>query len=562
MRFNCVSLTLCSILAIVALMFLNSHKAHAFEHQSNHAQEEKAATPSTVAQWSLVELAFFASMDHSWRSFPMKITFTNGTTSIELDAFWYEKRQWKVHFTPPTPGKWTYRTSSNDPELNGKTGEIISVAPTANQIQSNPNYRGQLKISSNGRYFIYTDGTPLLILADCLLLGSVPAKGDNFRNFLQNRKEKGFNGLNVRLAKPAQRNEGGSPYIGRSVDQLNFKYFIWVDKYMKQMWEAGFVCAFFPDFLGHHNKYSMQDVKDISRYLLARYSAFNILYIITGEFDNFRRTDAFWKNVENWKEVGNYVKAINDKGLNVPIGIHPLDSTGISIHKEEWLDYNQIQAKLWRLFNKLPWYALQDYKRTPPKPIFYAEGVYENQYWDKMTATDLHVRHQTWVGFLCGATALDYGETHIKGGNDWERYLNDPGAYQVGNAAQLLRKFEWWNMVPRREWILVNGKVPELVEDTRTHLPYCLADQGKAYITYIMMGLANAKLTMTNLQNKTYKATWYDPRKNLYIPINNGNAISGHNGEWTIPTRPSPADEDWVLLLTSTEIATSLTQSR
>lgn len=517
------------------------------------ARKMSDAKPISATQWSPVELSFSASQPLAWRAFPLQVIFTMGQTKVQLDAYWDGGKSWKVRFAPLRAGEWRYTTVATDPSLNKLSGVIRAKAPTPEQLRANANYRGQIKTSQNGHHFTYADGTPVLILADCQLFSRWPLA--TFQSIIAKRKQQGFNGLNLRLAKAKEKNEDGLPYLDGKSDQLNAAFFQGADARLRTLWEAGFVTFFMPDFLGQ-GSYTMQDARDVSRYMLARFAAFNVAYIITGEYDNFRRNVDFWDRYEPWNELGNYIKTINDKAYKVPLGVHPLNaSSGKISHREAWLDYNQIQSKLWREFDTVPLAVLTDYRRTPAKPTFYAEGIYENQPWAGDVGTDWHVRHQTWVPLTNGAAVVDYGEHHVKGGDvpaeELAKCLDAPGAKQALYALRFMQKLDWWKLAPQREWVLVNGQVPPLTAPkANTALPYLLAEPGQTYVAYLMRGLENATLTLTHLEKKLYRATWFDPRTNRVMTINGGEPINTElRDEWAIPKRPAPANEDWVLLL-------------
>ena len=514
-----------------------------------------------ATQWSPMELSFTSAQTPSWRAFPLQVTFTQGAHKLQLDAYWDGGQTWKVRFAPPLAGEWRYVTSSTDAALNNRKGVIRASVATPAQLQANANYRGQIKVGANGHHFTYADGTPVLILADCQLFTRWPLA--QFKTIIAKRKEQGFNGLNLRLAKAKEKNEDGLPYFDSKVDALNPAFFQGADARMKTLWEAGFVTFFMPDFLGQ-GVYTMQDARDVSRYMLARYAAFNVAYIITGEYDNFRRNIDFWDRYEPWNELGNYIKTINDKAYKVPLGVHPLNaSSGKISHREAWLDYNQIQSKLWKEFDTVPLAVLSDFRRTPAKPTFYAEGIYENQPWAGDVGADWHVRHQTWVPLTNGAAVVDYGEHFIKGGGipatEIAQHLDQPGARQALAALRFMQKLDWWKMTPQREWVLVNGQVPPLNEPkANSALPYLLADAGKSYVLYLMRGLQDATLTLTHLDRKLYRARWFNPRDGRTVEINGGEPINTEaRDEWTLPKRPAPAEEDWVLWLVAGQEVTT-----
>lgn len=510
-----------------------------------------AARPSVPAH-TPVETTFIASTDHSWRDFPITATFTQGERRIETDAFWDGGRTWRIRFAPPTPGTWTWTLQTSDPKLKNQTGEIHASAPTPEQLTANPNLRGQVQPAAH--HFTYADGTPVLLLGDCLLLNEIRTDNGDFIKLLDHRRAAGFNALNVRLCKHSAGNEGGKAFGGteKGIDRLNPAYFQWIDKQMQAAWQRGFTVFFMPDFLGF-GPYTEQDVHHLWRFLLARYAAYNICPILTGEYDNPRRVVKDWKSLDRWNATAAKVHQLIQRSQPVPLGAHPYAmSSGQAFHDQPWLAYNQIQAKVWERFDMVPIAILEDRARTPAKPTFYAEGTYENQPWAGITGGPHHIRHQTWVSLLCGAAALDYGEHLLKGGQlkdkPIQHYLDMPGAKQAALAADHLRSHDWWRMAPQRESILLNGQVPELKEHHhRTHTAYALGHDTTRLI-YLMSGLEKETLTLTRLVQKTWTAQWLDPRTGettaLQSPIQ-----PDPQGHCQLPPRPAPADEDWVLIL-------------
>ena len=87
-----------------------------------------------------------------------------------IAGFWDGGSTWRVRFAPPAPGEWSYRTSSRDPGLDGKTGRLQCTAWTAAEKEANSTRRGFVRVSHDGarpgRYFEYADGTPMLWLGD------------------------------------------------------------------------------------------------------------------------------------------------------------------------------------------------------------------------------------------------------------------------------------------------------------------------------------------------------------------------------------------------------------
>lgn len=120
-----------------------------------------------------------------------------------------------------------------------------------------------------------------------------------------------------------------------------------------------------------------------------------------------------------------------------------------------------------------------------------------------------------------------------------------PGAAQAALAVNLLRGLDWWKMAPQPGAVLVNGAVPEIVErKARTTRAYSLAEAGKRHVIYFMAGLETKTLTLQGLGNQCFTARWLDSRTGQSTSI-----TATATGDWPIPARPAPADDDWVLLV-------------
>jgi len=250
------------------------------------ATGENPANPKKAIQWQPLELTFEASEIHSWKDFPMQATFTNGAQSITLDAFWNGDKNWVVRFAAPSPGKWTWETTSKDKGLDDQKGKITITAPTQDQIEQNINLRGHLKISENGHYFEYGDGTPVLLINDTKWGFNAPkpqVDDGGWQHYVDTRKAQEFNSICLRIWSNDDPNDGGHAFHdnkGRpgngNFKDMNAEYFKYSDRRAEAMWKSGFILAAFPDWFGKID-ISVENAKLISRYMLARWNAYNII---------------------------------------------------------------------------------------------------------------------------------------------------------------------------------------------------------------------------------------------------------------------------------------------
>ncbi|MFP4542460.1 MAG: DUF4038 domain-containing protein, partial [Opitutales bacterium] len=147
-------------------------------------------------------------------------------------GFWDGGRSFKVRFVATAPGEWTWTTGSNQPEdggLNGGRGRLTAVDWSEAAKVENPNRRGFLRSTPNGRALQYADGTPFFLVGDTWLAAStwrlpwgggavpaadtVPGPGMTFEQAVAWRKGQGFNSVSLIAAFPHwEADEHGATY--------------------------------------------------------------------------------------------------------------------------------------------------------------------------------------------------------------------------------------------------------------------------------------------------------------------------------------------------------------
>jgi len=115
-----------------------------------------------VEKWGRFELALESSRhyENPFRQVELTCRFQCGDESITTWGFYDGEGLWRVRLMPTRQGRWTYRTTSNDPDLDGKRG-TFRVGPPA------PGNHGPIVIR-NTYHFAYADGTPFFPLGTTL----------------------------------------------------------------------------------------------------------------------------------------------------------------------------------------------------------------------------------------------------------------------------------------------------------------------------------------------------------------------------------------------------------
>jgi uncharacterized protein DUF4038/concanavalin A-like lectin/glucanase superfamily protein/uncharacterized protein DUF5060/collagenase-like protein with putative collagen-binding domain len=540
-----------------------------------------------VIQWEPHELSFTATNTHDWDDFPIQVTFehTASADTITLDGYWCGGNTWKVKYALTKTGNWTWLSFSGDSGLNGHSGSINCIVPSTSQIDGNPNYRGHLKVSGNGRYLEYTDGIPFFWLGDtvwnisCHRCGLGPEHGNtnnsNFYTYIEDRKSKKFTVIQVGFFALQYSNEGGLPFPGNlntdfgcctgskggngDFSSLNPDFWYYADIQMREMWERGFVVAGHPNWMSEM-VISLPDGMSIHRYIFSRYNAYNIVWSLSGEYPFSYGYPCHsthpWCNFtpDDWNAIGVFVDSLNT--YNHPLTAHPScgeESTSERFHNSSWLDINWQQTR-----TKITLAAEIDYNKTVPvRPFINVESGY-----DGYSGHDSHfIIYAAWSMLLNGSIGYGYGANGLWNFHDssyptgqegydfydaldWDEAIELPGSFRIAHIYDFFTSKDWYDFIPHRDWLRVDGSVPTVPAEEDLSTLHCSARPGEQYVILIPQGNEGKTIEILNLQNNRYRAKWFNPRTGVYSNIVNP---PDNVSRWTIPSRPD--SDDWVVYL-------------
>ena len=178
-----------------------------------------------VRVWEKVELTFHAKNQYA-------NPYTNVEVWVDLKGpgfdkrcfgFWDGSDVFRVRVLATQPGKWTWRSGSNqeDAGLNNQQGDFTALEWSDAEKSSVPTRRGLIKPTANGHAFEYADGTPFILLGDTWYAATTfrfkwndddrerpigPEAG--FKDYVRLRKSQGFNSVAVLAAFPNWANDG------------------------------------------------------------------------------------------------------------------------------------------------------------------------------------------------------------------------------------------------------------------------------------------------------------------------------------------------------------------
>jgi PKD repeat protein len=90
------------------------------------------ARAADVEQWGVWEMSLDGPGEgNPYRDVELSVTFRQGSECFAVAGFYDGQGLYKIRFSPPLQGQWQYETSSNRPELGGKSGSFTAGPPSA-----------------------------------------------------------------------------------------------------------------------------------------------------------------------------------------------------------------------------------------------------------------------------------------------------------------------------------------------------------------------------------------------------------------------------------------------
>jgi hypothetical protein len=422
-----------------------------------------------------------------------------------------------------------------------------------------------LQISANKRFFQTKDGKPFFWLGDTGWLLFKKCKKKDAIKYLDDRKKKGFNVIQVMLLHELDITDayGDSALINKNIATPdlagNYSYWDNVDFIIKEAGKRGIYMALVPVWGGNIKHVSVEQAKIYAAFLANRYKNKNNIIWLNG--GDIKGGDA----LDKWNAIGNTIRSIDKNHL---IGFHPRgrNSSSAWFHNEAWLDFNMFQSGHKRYdqdtvstetlhYGEDNWrYVNDDYKLTPIKPTFDGEPSYENiphglhdSAEKRWTAAD--VRRYAYWSVFAGGCGFTYGNNSVmqfyRRGNkdmsfgankDWDDELNMPGAGQMKYLKQLILSKSYFDRVPDQSLVVDNGEKYDRV----------IATRGKNYAMFYVYNGRDFKVDVSKLGFAYFSCYWFNPKtgtKEIFSPGATTGIIT-FNPPWMIMD-----GNDWVLLI-------------
>jgi hypothetical protein len=328
---------------------------------------------------------------------------------------------------------------------------------------------GRLQVSSNSRYLEHANGKPFLWIGDTAWelfyrVRSSDPDGHDLEGYFTDRKKKGFtviqavlvDELDYKTGRGCAEN-GSTPFVDRDPGKKIEAYWQWVDHVVERSREYGLYMCMLPcwgNWVNEQAIFTTDNAYDYGRFLGERYrNSPNIIWMLGGD----RSVNESQKKI--WNSIAAGIKSGN--GGNHLMTFHPAGakSSSMDLHDEPWLDFNNHQsghqkdgATSWRL-------AIEDWDKTPAKPVLNSEPGYEGiveRFWiscDNPRFTDYDVRKDAYRSLLAGSFGHTYGHSSIwqmlRPGDtpaacadpdvNWYDAIHWPGSSQMTHVGNLLK---------------------------------------------------------------------------------------------------------------------------
>ncbi|MBN1672102.1 MAG: DUF4038 domain-containing protein [Kiritimatiellae bacterium] len=482
----------------------------------------------------------------------------------KIPLFWDGARRWKLRVSPDTIGDWSVEIRSSDTGLHG----------TRRAFRCNPSslHGGIMPMPGYPYHFQHQDGTPFWFFGDtgwrCFADNAEKALNrESVCHYFDVRAGQGFNYVHVDIM-----GGGGIPgeqpvFTDMDAERINPDFFNEVDHRLRYMNGKGLTCGLVFGWQRGNpawEAFSNDEARlRYARYLVARYSAFNVVLIVAGEWDQCGidkkpRCQAIGREVMQWDPHGR-MRAIHPCGK----------STVEEFAFEPWMSFGDYQQMYEAPNGEEATPQQRDALRRAllttrrhNKPVVNSEYAYylrhmggDHSYFSRQPLPGVDKPHShtrdsfrraSWVLAMAGGYFVSgFGSTYFGGWRDLDVFSVDDPRYDEAEQdlvriRQFFSAFEWWKLEPADCLVWGMRKAREKAESNGA-FAYCLADIGRTYVVYAE-GHQSVSLDLGGAPAGTWTVSRFDPRSGAR------EELEAHEGIGPV-SLTAPSREDWVFLV-------------
>jgi Protein of unknown function (DUF4038)/Putative collagen-binding domain of a collagenase len=408
-----------------------------------------------------------------------------------------------------------------------------------------------LVTSSDHRYLVNAENIPFLMQGDAAWSLIAAATPSEVELYLRNRRQKGFNSIQVNLIEhkfcphPPRNLAGEGPFTTPGdFSTPNEKYFAHADWVIRKAAENGIQVLLYPIYLGYKgtdegwSKEALangpEKCLNYGRFLGKRYKQFdNIIWMMGADLDP---GPALTEDVDT---IALGIKEYDHRHL-FSAEADPEHFASDYYSAGRWLDFDTTYT-----YDIVHRKLLQDYNRRPTMPFILIESTYEGEH----NASEVQIRRQAYWSVLCGGFGQVMGNRPIwafdatpilfPAMGAWQEAMDLPGSVSMMYWGRFFRSRDWFNLVPDQKHEVVTSGLGEF-----NGLDYVAAARtldGGTVMAY-MPTSRTIGVDMSKIAGSQVKAWWFNPRTGK----------SSSAGEFpTTGTRPitPPTEGDWAMVL-------------
>lgn len=434
---------------------------------------------------------------------------------------------------------------------------------------------GRLKVSDNKRFLQHENGVPFFYLGDTAWELFHRLDKSEADIYLTDRANKGYTVIqavalsevdghsiaNIYGYLPLINFDPARPDVKEGADN---DYWDFVDYVVNKANSLGMYIGFLPTWGrfwhdGDKPIFNMENARKYGEFIGKRYKDKHIIWILGGDrgIDNDIQREIIRAMVKGLRD--------GDGGTHL-MTFHPPGANGSStwFHNEEWLDFNMRQNGHAVEYTDRYSKTLDDYNRTPIKPVIDGEPVYEDHPVDFNASKKGHsissdVRAAMYWNLFNGAFGHTYGHHSVWQMYDpdkdrqpinnplmsWKEAITQPGSLHMMYGRMLMESRPFLTRVPDPS-IIVTDKIPTCVPGEGRYKFVATRDESGTYaMIYAPVG-RKFSVRMDAIKGDKVKAWWYNPRNGRATSI----GIFENNRKERVFTSPDKGEMvDWVLVL-------------
>lgn len=472
----------------------------------------------------------------------------------EIPLFWNGEDRWGLRLSPDAEGPWRYTVRSGDGALDGQTGAFVCVASDR---------RGGLQAMEHyPSHLARQDGTPVWFLGDTnwrAFATDAPSRldRDSVMHYVDVRAEQGFNYIHTDVMGGVTVDGQQKVFLDFATERPNPAFFQEMDVRVAYVnargITSGIVLAWGAGVESWEAFASQEARLRYARYIVARYSAYDVAFIVAGEWDLLGPDTQ-----DVYREIGREVQRWDPHDRLR--GIHPCRPRTVQeFATEPWMSFGdyqqQYRAPKEREATPAERNSLRNHLLKPRvhgRPVVNAEYAYYQRSMagaphnyvqhlgiDGVDKEHSHTRDSfrrvSWAVAMAGAYMVTgFGSTYFggwreRGPFDVDAPKNDDGEADLVRLREFFSSLEWWRL-----------EVMDGLVRTDDGYAWCLAEIGH---TYVIHSEATARLRFSpdGDPGVRYRLRRYDPRTGAWTDL----------ADLTGPDMVEialPDAQDWVLL--------------